>query len=192
MNADATRGRTWRPGPRVSTALFMALVVTLLGAVPGWETCAACWLVFSWLVLGCVICASLAAAIAAAVGRDWPGMRADARRALNAGLLMLVMVPLHELTDWLDLAASGATLLSRAQASVRAGGPRLAMTTEPSSGVEARGGLVYDPDGVIAPRFRQAEVWREHPVVVALSGDCVAEHHLIGPWYRWREDCDAL
>ena len=188
----ATSARTWWPGPRTATALFMALVVALLGAVSGWQMCANCWLLFGWVVLACIVAASLALAGAAMIGGDWLAMRVEGRQALNVGVLMLAMLPLHDLSGWLDLAASYSTLFARADASMRANGPRLAMTSRSPDGPKARGGIVYDPDGVIAPRFRQAVAWREDPVVTTLSGDCIVEHRLVGPWYRWSEDCDAF
>ena len=191
MNGTATCLPAWRPGPRVATALFMALVAAILGIVPGWTTCSGCWVLFAWLVLACIVAGSLALAIAALVGGDWPTLRFEGRQASSVALLMLAMVPLHDLHAWSDLIISGPELLARADASARAGGPPLSMTVDAPDAQGMRSGLAYDRQGIIAPRFRQAVSWRDDPVVVALSGDCIVERHLIGPWYRWEDDCEA-
>ena len=179
-------------GARTVVALFVTLVTAILGSVRGWQLCASCWLVFGWLVLACVVAASLALVVTALVGADWPMLRAEGRQVLVVAALMLAMLPLRDLVDWLEVVASGPALRARADASMRGGGPCIAMTSHSSDGLSARGGLVYDPAGVIAPRFREAAGWRDDPVVATLSGDCIVEHHLGGPWYRWSEDCDAL
>ena len=174
-------------GYRTLGALFLALVAALLGAMPGWKLCFAAWLVLSWLVLGCVIAGAAVLAVAAAVNRNWAAVRVEGRQALCVVVLMLAMPPMGLLSIGVEFASARASLVERADASARAGGPAIAMTPIFSEDWPLpTSGFVYDRDGVLAtPAARRPVAWSAHPVVVALTGECVEVRHFFGPYSRW-------
>ena len=178
-------------GYRTLGALFLALVAAILGAMPGWKLCFAAWLVLSWLILGCVIAGAATLAIAAAVRRDWADLRAEGRQVLCIALLMLAMPPLGLLSIGVEFASAHASLVARADASARAGGPAIAMT--PASDEDwpvPTSGFVYDRDGVLAtPPTRRPDAWRNDPVLASLTGECVGTRHFFGPYWRWSGRC---
>ena len=181
-------------GHRTLAALFLALVAAILGAMPGWKMCFAAWLILSWLVLGGVVLSSGLLAIAAVVGQDHAALRAEGRQVFNVVLLMLAMLPMGMLSTAVEFAQSRASLSARADASARAGGPRLAMT--PASDADwpmPTSGFVYDVDGALSlPASRRPAAWNANPVLAALSGECVTVSHVIGPYYRWRGACGGI
>ena len=179
-------------GYRTLGAAFLALVAAILGAMPGWKLCFATWLALSWLTLGCVIAGAVALAIAAAVNGRWAAVRAEGRQILCVAVLMLAMVPMGLLSIGVEFASAHASLVARADASARAGGPAIAMT--PTSDADwpiPTSGFVYDRDGVLrTPPARRSAVWPGDPVVAALSGECVRLRHFFGPYWRWSGDCE--
>lgn len=181
-------------GHRTLGALFLATVGAILGAVPGWSMCFSAWLVFSWLVLGCVVFSSTLLSVAAAIARDWRSLRVEARQLLNVALLMLAMLPLGMLSIGVEFAFARPGLVARAEASARAGGPAIAMT--PASRDDwplPASGFVYDRDGALAmPWSRRPPAWRDDPVLAALAGECISVSHLGGAYWRWSGGCDEI
>ena len=188
----AARRRTI--GYRTLAALFLALVAAILGAMPGWKMCFVAWLVLSWGALGCVLLASAWLAMFTAMRLDFAALRADGRQVLNVVLLMLAMLPMGWLSTGVEFAQARASLRAQADASARAGGPRLAMTPISSADWPMPGsGFVYDADGALArPPSRRPATWNDSAVVIALAGECVTVTHLVGAWYRWNNACDGL
>ena len=181
-----------RIGPCLASALFCALVAAILGAVPGWTMCFAVWVVVSWLMLGCVVLVSAGVALCSMVGRRWPAVVSEARRMLGLVAVMVAIVPLGWLSTWVSFAEVRADLVARADASARAGGPRLAMASSEESSIDATG-FVYDPDGVLAqPAAMRRAGWKSDPTLTALAGDCLSVSHLAGSYYRWRNACDGM
>ena len=180
-------------GYRTLGASFLALVAAILGAMPGWKLCFAAWLVLSWLVLGCVIAGAVALAIAAAVSGEWAAVRAEGRQILCVAVLMLAMRPMGLLSIGVEFASARASLVARADASARAGGPAIAMTpTSDEDWPIPTSGFVYDRDGVMrTPPARRPDAWRSDPVVAALADDCVRMRHFFGPYWRWSGNCDG-
>ena len=180
-------------GSRTRGALFLTLVAAILGAMPGWKTWFAAWVVLSWLALACVILGAAAMAISAALHKDWPALRVEGRQVLNVAVLMLLMLPLGLLSLGVEFASAHASLLARADASARAGGPAIAMTPTADADWPLNSGFVYDRDGVLStPPARRPAAWSANPVVIALGGECVDVRHLVGPYYRWNGGCDGL
>ena len=181
-------------GHRTLTALFLALVAAILGAMPGWKMYFAAWLVLSWLVLAGVVLSSVALAIAAVVGQDHAALRAEGRQIFNVGLLMLAMVPMGLLSTGVEFAQARASLRAQADASARAGGPRLAMT--PASDADwpmPTTGFVYDVEDALGkPAARRPAAWNASPVLAALSGECITVSHFVGHYYRWSSSCGGL
>ncbi len=181
-------------GKRTLAALFLALVAAILGAMPGWKMCFAAWLVFSWTVLGCIVLSSVFLAMFAAMGLDFAALRAEGRQILNVALLMLAMLPLGWLSVGVEFAQARADLRAQADASARAGGPRLAMTSR--SGADwplPASGFIYDADAVLArPTAQRPAAWNDSPVMAALASECLTATHLVGHWYRWSSGCDGL
>lgn len=180
-----------RLGARLVVALFLAAVCLILGAVPGWTMCFAAWLVGCWLLLVVVQVTTLGLALAAVVRRAWATLRGELRQFAGVALVMLAMLPMGMASTWVELAESRAGLHARAEASARAGGPRLSMT--PLSSLESLPDgevFVYDPDDVLAlPPDRRPAAWNSDPVVAAVTGDCRGIRHFVGPYYRWNTDC---
>lgn len=183
-----------RAGYRTLAALFLALVAAILGAMPGWKMCFAAWLVLSWVVLGCIVLSSVFLAMFAAMGLDFAALRAEGRQILNVVLLMLAMLPLGWLSVGVEFAQARADLRAQADASARAGGPRLAMTSRSDADWPLpASGFIYDADAVLArPAAPRPAAWNDSPVMAALAGDCLTATHLVGPWYRWSSGCDGL
>ena len=181
-------------GHRTLTALFMALVAAILGAMPGWQMCFAAWLVLSWLVLGGVVLSSAILAIAAVIRQDGAALRFEGRQILNVGLLMLAMLPMGLLSLGVEFAQAQASLRAQADASARAGGPRLAMTAASEADWPMpTAGFVYDVDDALGrPVARRPAAWNDSPVMMALSGECITVTHLVGHYYRWSSGCDGL
>lgn len=181
-------------GHRTLGALFLAMVGAILGAVPGWSMCFSAWLVFSWLVLGCVVFSSTLLSVAAAVARDWRSLRVEARQLLNVALLMLAMLPLGMLSIGVEFAFARPGLVARAEASARAGGPAIAMT--PASRDDwpmPEHGFIYDRQGLVAmPPSQRAAAWRDDPVLTAMASECVTLSHLGGAYWRWSVGCDGI
>jgi hypothetical protein len=181
-------------GHRTLAALFLALVAAILGAMPGWKMCFAAWLVLSWLVLSGVLLSSAFLAIAAVVGQDHAALRGEGRQIFNVVLLMLAMVPMGLLSTGVEFAQSRTGLRAQADASARAGGPRLAMT--PASDADwpmPTAGFVYDVDGALSrPPSRRPAAWNDSPVLMALSGECITVTHFVGHYYRWSSGCDRF
>lgn len=181
-------------GYRTLAALFLALVAAILGAMPGWKLCFAAWLVLSWLMLGGVIAGAVVLAIAAVAGRDWAALRAEGRQIVCVAGLMLTMLPMGLLSMAVEFASAHASLVARADASARAGGPAIAMTpTSDEDWPLPTRGFVYDRDGVLrTPPARRPAAWRADPVVAALTAECVELRHVVGPYYRWSGGCDGV
>ena len=181
-------------GYRTMGALFLTLVAAILGAIPGWKLCFAAWVVLSWLVLGCVVVGAAGLAVVATVRRNWAAVRAEGRQVLCVAVLMLAMLPLGLLSIGVEFASARASLLTRADAAVNAGGPAIAMTpTFDEDWPIPTSGFVYDRDGVLAmPPARRPAAWNDDPVVAALSGECVSVRHFFGPYYRWSGRCDGM
>ena len=182
-----------RLGWRTVGALFAACVGLMLGAVPGWTMCFAAWLVVSWLVLCPVFLATLLAVARLAIVRRWSAWRAELRQLASVGVLLLAMLPMYQVSTWVELAQVRGGLRARAAASARAGGPRVATTPMASLDALPDGeGFVYDPDGVLAmsPERRPA-AWNSDPVVLFVTNDCRGIRHFVGQYYRWNNACDG-
>ena len=182
-------------GWRTVLALFLACVAAILGAVPGWSVCFAVWLVVSWLILGAVVLSTIGLALVAAVSQAWATLRTEARQVVVVMLLMLAMLPMGLESRWVEFAELRAGLQARADASARADGPRLAMTSISGEDWQmSSSGFVYDPDGVIArPQSSRPAAWNDNPVLSALSSpECFSVMPFFGSYYRWSNACDGL
>jgi hypothetical protein len=177
---------------RTVLALFLALVGAILGTVPGWSACFAVWLAVSWLILMPMALWIASLSMAALASGRWSTARGEGLQLAAVLLLMLAMLPMALEQRWVELAIARSGLQSRAAASARSGGPRLAMT--PAMGAKAAdAGFVYDPDGVLSrpPQARPA-AWNDDPVVTSLAGECFAVTHFAGPFYYWANACAAF
>ena len=184
-----------RLGWRTVLALFLACVAAILGAVPGWSVCFAVWLVVSWLVLGAVVLSTTGLVLVAVFSRAWARLRTETRQLVVVMLLMLAMFPMGLESRWVEFAEVRAGLQAHADASARAGGPRLAMTSISGEDWPMPGsGFVYDPDGVIAtPESRRPAAWKDNPALAALSSrECFSVTPFVGSYYRWSNACDGL
>ena len=180
-----------RVGPCMAGAMFCALVAAILGAVPGWTMCFACWVVLSWLMLGWIVPLSALLALRSLFCRRWAELWLHVRRALGIAAVMLGILPLGMLADLVSLAECRADLVARADASARAGGPRLAMTSD--DGTMEATGFVYDPGHALAQPVGIAHpAWRDDPALKSLSGGCLSVSHFAGDYYRWRNACDGM
>ena len=180
-----------RLGPGAAAAMFCALVAAILGAVPGWTMCFAAWVVLSWLMLGWIVPLSALLALRSLFFRRWAELWMHMRRALGIAAVMLGILPLGMLADLVSLAGCRADLVARADASARAGGPRLAMTSD--DGTTEATGFVYDPERALAqPAGIAHPVWRDDPALKSLSGGCLSASHFVGDYYRWRNACDGM
>ena len=191
MIAHAAPARRRRaPGPATLLGLFMTLVAAMLAAVPGWGLCYAAWVALSWLVLGVVALGATVLLVALLVRRQWPQSIDIGRQAVAVLLCMVVLPLMGPLSTWVELAWTHGDLAARAQASARAGGPRLAMLSE-DGGLEP-GGIFYDPDGEIARSLpARSTAWRDSRDGKFLDDECVGTRHLVGAYYRWRGACDV-
>ena len=183
------RGIGWR----TRAALFLALVGAILGAVPGWTLCFAAWLVLSWLVLGCVVVLSMFLVFAAMIRNNRVALRTEGRQVLSVVVLMFAMLPMGMLSTGVEFAQARADLRERADASARAGGPRLAMTPIAYSDWLVTGsGFVYDPGGELAkPASSHPAAWKGNPVLAELTDGCLTMTHFIGAYSRWSNACDG-
>jgi hypothetical protein len=138
--------------------------------------------------------AALFLALVAAILGAIPGWKLCFAAWLVLSWLMLAMLPMGLLSMAVEFASAQASLVARADASARAGGPAIAMTpTSDEDWPLPTRGFVYDRDGVLrTPPARRPAAWRADPVVAALTGECVELRHVVGPYYRWSGGCDAV
>ncbi len=181
-----------RPLKRTWFALFLLAVGTVVGGVPGFQLLLASWMVFSWFLLGCIVLASAACAIAHAAMDKWRPMRVEAGQIAYMLLAAATFPALFALPKWVDLVESHARLEAQAAAAERMGGVRLALTEVHNQWVHD--GTVYDPSGeIMKPPDQRSRRWRDsEPASFWLDRPCIEGEHLVGSYYHWRDTCGRL
>jgi hypothetical protein len=174
---------------RSTGALFVALVAAILGSMPGWWLTFLAWTVPCWLVLACVTLWTLVLLACAALRRDRIALRAECRQFLELVLVLAITPWLGRLSIGVELAQVRPELIASAEASVRSGGPRLALWSEVEEDVPDHG-ILYDGSREIdRPPLRRSAAWTSSATGRFLADDCVSTSHLVGPWYRWSKVC---